>query len=343
MMQQSHWTKSKRVIGIDGGGTKTQIVIGDHHGRLLAAASGDSGNIKSQSWERVLHTLITLITSIMEQTNTTIEQVSCLSLGLGGTIRKEDQLRMTEWLQKSIGLEAPLNIYTDAEIALCAGTWGEETGVVLIAGTGSVAYGRSRSGQVYRSGGWGYLLGDEGSAYDIGRQALIAVCRQADGRGENTLLTEKLLHALQLDEIQQFIAYYYDHANVRKEIASIAELVLQAAEAGDQVAEGIIERGASELAAIVERVYKQMEEEQNFLIPCILSGGLFRNRTYVLYVQKKLSLVVPEAKPKVLKRPPVIGAYLKGLLSNQITISNEIKSTVEKTWDQLINDSIKVT
>ena len=152
-------------------------------------------------------------------------------------------------------------------------------GIALIAGTGSIAFGKSRDDQRARAGGWGYLIGDEGSGYALGRDALRAAVRSADGRGEPTHMLNILLAHWQLQQPSDLVTKIYRHNDgampIRPtQIAALAPLVLVAAEGGDHVAKRIVHQAANDLAETVMAVARQLSFDTTEAVPLSLAGGL---------------------------------------------------------------------
>jgi N-acetylglucosamine kinase-like BadF-type ATPase len=162
-------------------------------------------------------------------------------------------------------------VVNDALVALEAGLPGSP-GVVIIAGTGSIAYGRSRDGRAARAGGWGYLLGDEGSGFWLGRQALRAVVRSADGRGPYTQLTTRVLEHFGVTASHDLVTKIYNGSFEPATIAAIASHVEAAADQGDDVAGQLIEFGARELGLAGVSVCQQLALSHG---PVVLAGGMF--------------------------------------------------------------------
>jgi N-acetylglucosamine kinase-like BadF-type ATPase len=189
-----------------------------------------------------------------------------------------------DWARRA-NLAAQVDVTTDAAILLAAGT-PDNWGIAVVAGTGSIAYGRSPDGRTARAGGWGYLLGDEGSGYALVIAALRAVLCGADGRGPETRLGPSLLDRLGLSQVDGVIPAIYRGNLDRAALASHAPLVLELAEAGDTVASGIVENAVGELAELTAAVGRQLEFGQP-LVPIALSGGVFLGSKY--YRQKFLA------------------------------------------------------
>ena len=176
------------VLGIDVGGTKTVCLLADDDERVIAEGREEGANLQGAgelALEKVLH-------SVMEKTlDGTGVVPSAICLGIAGVDRASDEA-VVRSIMSRIGYKARILVVNDALIALQAGV-GDAAGIVIVSGTGSIAYGRNDAGEASRAGGWGYVLGDEGSGYWIGRLALRAVVRHADGRGRVTSLTPRLL------------------------------------------------------------------------------------------------------------------------------------------------------
>jgi len=193
-----------------------------------------------------------------------------MCLGLAGVGRPEDR----QWVEDFIRAERLAErwkIANDGQLLLWAGT-PEGWGVGVISGTGSIAYGRMPDGREARAGGWGYLMGDEGSGYAIGLAGLQAVAQAADGRGPDTLLTGKLLARWNLRKPWDMVGQVYRTGLGRIEIAALAELVLATAAAGDEVACAIEERAANDLAAQAAAVVRLLELRGP--VPGALGGGV---------------------------------------------------------------------
>jgi len=195
--------------------------------------------------------------------------IDAACLTLAGVAREGDRQRMEALLLNQLA-SVRLHFVHDGWATLAA-AWADCTGIALIAGTGSFAFGRTRSGRSARSGGWGYLLGDEGSAYDVARSALRAVARAADRRGPPTALTAAALDFFGIAAPQQLIERVYDRAMDRRQIAVFAPRVFE--QATDPVAKAIIEQAADELSDLVVGVINQLEPETDER-RVALSGGM---------------------------------------------------------------------
>jgi N-acetylglucosamine kinase-like BadF-type ATPase len=292
------------VIGIDAGGTKTVCQLADDGGRCLVETRGAGANLQAAGElqvEKVLH-------DVMDRA---IEQCGCgmpsaICLGMAG-VDREDDSRVVWGIMRRIGYKARLVIVNDALIALEAGIGGGP-GIVVISGTGSIAYGRNGSGDAARAGGWGYVLGDEGSGYWIGRAAIRAVLRESDRRGEHTLLTPLLLQHFDVRRPQDLLHAVYYRGVKPPEIAALAIYVQQAFAQDDRVAIGILDGTARELVSSTVSVAQRLQlVDQPFTV--LLSGGVFRGLQWLAQeIPRRLSEWTPHATVRQLDREPAEGA-----------------------------------
>jgi N-acetylglucosamine kinase-like BadF-type ATPase len=182
-------------------------------------------------------------------------------------------------LIENLKLAHKVVVDNDAMIALM-GALGDRPGLILIAGTGSIALGRNERGQRVRVGGWGYLLGDEGSGFFIARAALSAVMRAYDGRERETALTEKLVEALGLTDPQEIIPRVYGQQMSHTEMAELAPAVFQAAREADPVATGIVRSAGRELGLMAAAAISKLELTGQVKIGLV--GSLFKSRDLLL-------------------------------------------------------------
>jgi N-acetylmuramic acid 6-phosphate etherase len=235
------------VLGVDGGGTNTVALLarrdtGEVIGRGVAGAS----NIQAVGVETGLRALDECVDRAFLAANLSRTTVASACLGLAGIDRQEGLDVIHGWAARA-ALARTVTVSNDATLLLSAGT-PEGWGLAVIAGTGSIAFVRTPDGAIGRCGGWGYILGDEGSAYQVTVAGLRAACRAVDRCGPPTVLVERFVRRMSLKEPPDLIPAVYRGPWDRAAIAGMAPLVLDAAAAGDAVARGIVEREAAELA-----------------------------------------------------------------------------------------------
>lgn len=298
------------VLGIDAGGTKTVALLADANGVVLGEGRAGGANLQAHGElevEKVLHHVIDLA---LEGHGAT---PAAVCLGLAGVDRDGDGAVIRS-IMRRLGFRERTLIVNDALIALVAGVplqQGRATvsqGVVLISGTGSIAYGVNSRGQAARAGGWGTSLGDEGSGYWIGRRALKAVARDADGRGPRTRLTPLVLAHFSLSRPEQLVSEIYDDAKGKPAIASLGQTVEQARAEGDVVATEIMRKAADELALAAASVVARLEMRGE-QFPILLSGGMIRGAQWLAAeVTTRLAEVAPRSSVIALDREPAMGA-----------------------------------
>ncbi len=261
------------VIGVDGGGTKTLALLADLNGNVLARGLSGPSNYNAVGFEKACSHLEEAISRAQENAP---GELSALCLGLAGVGRSEDIERFQTWAQKKFP-QTVVKVVGDAEILLAAG---EATGaaIALVCGTGSIVCGRAPTGELIRAGGWGYLFGDEGSGYSIGAAALQAVMQSYDGRGPSTALTDLILQKRGLETPPDLVRSVYGAESPRLEVASLSELVEQAAGQSDAVAMSILEQAAEALVKAVAAVHAKLGA---VAFPLIISGGTILNGEYL--------------------------------------------------------------
>lgn len=321
--------RSRRFLAVDGGGTKTVLLVGDDKGRVLSVSGGASTNLKSRRWEEVRTELSALIRDGLERSASSPEQVAGIALGLAGSDRPEDKRRVKEHLAAELPSHAEIAVYNDAVTALAAGTFGEK-GMVLISGTGSICCGFDpATGKYVRAGGWGYLFGDEGSGFDLGKKALQAVMKAFDGRAESTLLTNKILARFGLERPDQLITAIYEEENARSTIASLAPVLFEAVREGDEQARRIAEEAARDLASLAASVFAELASDAAGL-PLIVSGGVFREPYFLRLFEEQQQIRAPGLAVRPLDVAPVAGSYYMAVKQAGIVVSPDMIERVRQ-------------
>lgn len=296
-------------IGVDGGGTGTSGVMVDGHGRLLAQARVGPLNVQRTRPATLEGRLRLLTRELFGRARATPRKAAVIYLGLAGAGRDTDALPVQEQVER-LGLAEQVVVTSDGRIAL-EGAFAGGPGVMVSAGTGSVAFGKDPQGRVARSGGWGYLLGDEGSAFDIARRALAASLEAFDGRGPATLLGARINARLGLTQIDDVIPRVYRGRVHPEAVAGLADLVFRAAQEGDQVASGIILAAGRGLGALALSVCRRLDMSGPACL-CLV-GGLSVRSADLLPAMKA---VLREVSPLTVQQPcltPVQGAALCAL------------------------------
>ena len=253
------------ILGVDGGGTKTVALLGDLDGNVLSRGMSGSSNIHAVGFDAACLALESAIHMARKDHS---GEIAAMCLGLAGAGRKEDIEQFQNWVVHKFP-KTIVRVVSDAEILLMAAV-PSGPALALICGTGSIVYGRTVTGELIRAGGWGYLFGDEGSGFAIGVAALRAVMQAYDGRGSETLLSELVLERFGLRTPPDLVRSIYGAESPRLALASLADLVEQAADQSDPVAMPILDQSAQELARIVAAIYPKLGKSP---VPLIITGG----------------------------------------------------------------------
>ncbi len=296
-------------LGIDGGGTRTRAVVAGPD--LMPRGRGASGpaNAASTPLPRVLESIVEAAEDALTAAGVGIASVTAIACGIAGVEGTATRERLTEGLSKAFGKGRVL-VTSDARVALAGASAGhlDEAGIVIIAGTGAIAFGQNGEGLEERAGGWGSLIGDEGSGYWIARLGLSAVLRDADGRGPRTLMRDALFGSEETRSPLALIQKVYRSGWGPGDIAAYFPLVLDAARKGDEIALGILRSAGQELALAAATVARKLG-----LSTCQVSvatvGGVFSAGELVLSpLREALAKGLPKAVLGPPAHPPEIGA-----------------------------------
>ena len=306
------------VIGMDGGGTKTAAIIADLHGNILAQHVAGPSNFQIIGVEKAARTIFLLVRECCKSVGVSPDKIRAMTIGLTGAGRPNDQKRMADGLRKvALSKKTALRnvrIESDARIAL-EGAFKGGAGIILIAGTGSIAFGKDEKGNVHRVGGWGRILGDEGSGFFMGRYALTAVCRDLDGRSAPTALTKMIAKNFSMKSATDIITAVYKNSF---DIATVAPLVLNAAEKNDAVSLEIVQLASSELTehirALIEKLQPLSPKNVRKNVPLSFVGGLIANDTLLSRILRdQISQSLPHVNIIPPMSPPVYGAVVMAL------------------------------
>ena len=292
------------IIGIDGGGTKTVGLLTTTDGEDLAKITVGPSNyhvVGIETTHQVLNQIIQSLTSRIDCTNNNL--VICIGMaGLG----REDDKKIINEICDELKITSQRILTHDAHIALVGGI-GKPEGIIVISGTGSIVYGIDSHGNEIRAGGWGYLIGDEGSGYDIAIKGLQAVAKASDNRQPATILTELYLTQLNIQDPIQLIRWV--HAAERDEIAKLSDVVFKAVNNGDRTAIRIIDSATDELLSAVESVIRHATFKDSINI--VLSGGnLIHQLVFADNLKNKIIENSDNINVMMPKYDPVEGAIL---------------------------------
>ncbi len=267
----------KYLIGIDGGGTKTDCAVADLSGKIIQQSTGKPSNFMVIGVEEAIENIFALIEENLFALEGDFADVKQIVIGTAGAGRDEDAVLLEKGFKDYADQEGihfkGVKVLSDAHIAL-EGAFPASAGCILIAGTGSILFGKDESGTIHRIGGFGRLIGDEGSGYSIGRKALNAVSKASDGRGEETLISELLDAKMNSGTSKNIINKVY---NEKLDVASVAKIVIEAAAEGDPIAEDILDEEADELVLHIRSLINKIDID-NFKVA--FSGSLIDNKNF---------------------------------------------------------------
>ncbi len=272
--QQSHTMQTNDlVLGIDGGGTKVLAWLAGKEGdpAPVGVGLGGPGNFQAVGVQTALANLDAAVDAAFADAGVEPGPVAAAVLGLAGSSREANRKILVDWAAGR-QLAQRFRAVSDALPIIAAGS-PDGWGLGLISGTGSFCFGQTADGRSARSGGWGYLFGDEGSAYAMAVAGLRAAVKAVDGRGPQTLLLEDFLKHLDLAVPDDLVLCVYGRAGDRAKIAALAQVVTEAAAGGDTVARQIVDEAAGELAVMVEAVARNLELDKA-TFPLALTGGV---------------------------------------------------------------------
>ena len=289
---------SPLVVGIDAGGSKTRAFAVDREGAVVGRGAGGGANLLSSP--DPAGSIAAALTESLGSAKPEAVVLSC-----SGGDRPADREKGRAILTQLVGPAVRIEVTHDAIAALYAGN-PAGCGVVLISGTGSIAFGRNDEGDERRAGGWGYLIGDEGSAVWLGLEGLRAAAHHADGRGAGTTITAHVLRELGVRSFMEVIPELYGRPHPAPAILASVRAVGRAAAESDAIAVSIVQRGAHSLARAASVVAAELRLEDG---PVYLAGGAFESLPSLgRAVRGELLRMLPRATVEPVSEEPAMGA-----------------------------------
>jgi glucosamine kinase len=287
------------VAGIDGGGSKTRVILADMNGDQLADVVGAGSAMRPGGGDHSAGVIGGLVRQAMSEAGMEDERPRVLVAGVAGVGRTSENRALAAALE-DLEIAEEVIVQGDGEIAL-TDAFGNGPGIILISGTGSIAYGRGPNRTLARCGGWGPAFGDEGSGAWIGRRALGIVASAADGREPETALTGAVLTAAQVNEPTELIPWGI--AATPRELAALAPVVFNVASAGDARANALVGLAVEELVLHIRALALKLFGDDRAAIPIAFSGGLLHKGSFI---RKKLEQRLKSAVPGGQVRPAEI-------------------------------------
>lgn len=294
-------------IGINGGGTKTDYIVTDSVLNTIFSSSAPACNLKKAGIDVSLTLLDDIISKILANAKIKSKDISGICAGFAGAGRSSDaenlKIKFHELLIKKYQLNIPVVITTDIAITL-EGAFNGEEGAVLISGTGSIIYAKDKKDIFYRAGGFGRIIGDEGSGYSIGRKGLAAAAKYFDSRGKENRLIKFLKEDFNVGTSEELIKKVYEE---NLEPSEFAPSVIKGAEENDETCRKIIEEETEELLLHIKAVKNYFKDK----IKLSFSGGVIAADNYFSRLLKeKIALRFPNVEIVTPQYQPEMGAVL---------------------------------
>jgi glucosamine kinase len=281
------------VVGVDGGGSRTRALVADDQGREIVTVEGEGSAVRPGEAERSADIIAGVVRDALAASDMTHVTPKVLCVGVAGVGREAERDQLWQALM-SREVADEIVVHADATVAL-DDAFGDGPGILVIAGTGSVGFGRGPTGAFARCGGWGPAFGDEGSGAWIGRRALSIVAAATDGREPETSLTGAILTAAQVNHVEELIGWAA-HATPAT-LATLAPVVMSVADSGDLRANALLSLAVEELALHVRTLARALFVDERATCPVAFSGGLLsRGRTLRKRLVHRLKSAAPGAQ-----------------------------------------------
>jgi glucosamine kinase len=307
-------------LGVDGGGTKTQIALMNEAGRVTCEGFAGPSNPLRVGIETAVTNILKAINEACDRDGVSRGDIAAATLGLAGVRRADLKRSVRESFIKRIGIRR-VEVVTDAEIALYATTQGKP-GLVVIAGTGSVCLGKNEKGEMAISGGWGPLAGDEGGGVGIAQQALHTIAKASDGRGDPTMLSQRASEYFRASGPENLIVAIYSPQVDNSRIAGFARLVVETALDGDKIAMQILKDAGYELGLAACAVIEKLGlRDAKVPIGCV--GSVFQAGE--LLTNPMIAKVRECATKAFLTKPAMPPAHAAARMSYQTSQNGRVK------------------
>jgi N-acetylglucosamine kinase-like BadF-type ATPase len=320
--------REKVYIGVDGGGTSTVAIAMTESGKVLGRIVGEQTNYNTSDMDTAKTNLKGTIDKLMDEYG--IDDYECLSIGMS-SLDYEPTKDFVESFVDGIFPSEKVVMHSDVYMALMGMTLGEP-GIMIVSGTGSIGIATDQQGEVHVVGGWGYLLGDEGSGYDIALQGIDAALKSFEGLGETTILEERVLDFFGVDTHRKLIDVFYNPLISTSKLASFGKEVIEVADEGDEVATSIVNKAIKSLVNytfnLIEKVgsgdcivgmYGSVLQKNSYI------SSSFKDQVYTMYPNIRIGF--PELEPEA-------GAALYAMKKRGYSLNKKIIDTIKNTIEK---------
>ncbi len=314
----------KLFLGVDGGGTKTTAVVFDGDGKFVAKSVGESINYYSNGLYTARANMKKIIDDLALKTGTAIYEAAVIGMSaLNDRATDEELSAFADGIIEADAILMDSDLYIALEALCCEGECG-----VVVSGTGSMVVRRKDNGEIRHSGGWGHILGDEGSGYCIGLEGIKSAIRAVEGYGEKTDLTNEVLSFFKIDNIYNLIDIFYTQGVPRQKIAAFAINVRIAAQHGDKVAYDILKTQAAELAKTAYSQFRKLADGAKIG----LWGGMFENCELYRYMFDAALTENKALDVKLLDFTPEVGAIISAYKLKSNVINDSVLENLKNTY-----------
>ncbi len=297
------------VLGVDSGGTKTKSIIVNSELKLLGIGIGGAGNYQSIGIDKAKNNIGESIEKALSEAGIKSDDLDVGGFGIAGLDTEKDYNKIWEFLDEMKIVEDKY-LVNDVVISHYGCLRGKP-GVTIVAGTGSISYGVNKEGEETRVGGWGWLIGDEGSGFYLARRGLQEATRAYDGRSEETILEKLAINHFDLSEFEDLFQKVYEEFNQPADISSFAEKVIEGASKGDETSIEIVEDACEELFLYAKTIKQKLGLKDPLNLG--LMGGLFSSDLVVNKIKNRIKRDYPNAKIMKPVDNPVVGAVALAL------------------------------
>jgi N-acetylglucosamine kinase-like BadF-type ATPase len=304
-----------KLLSVDGGGTKTLAVLVNEDGTILGKGKAGASNYQVVGAEAAKEALVEAILAAFLDAGG-LMAVEKAVFALAGIDTAKDEKAVAGVVQHAVNelsIEIGSLVVENDCLSALLGATQNKAGILLIAGTGSIVYAHDGNKRIVRSGGWGHRVGDEGSGYWIGKQAIQSVLKMQDGRGEETILSRRVLDKFSFDKIEDLYNWTYSDSYSVDDVGALAAVVDEAYQLGDAVSIRILDHAVNELILLLKTAIVKVGIEQDDF-ELILQGGVFHHNAYIKdQVSERIQQIAPNVKIITSIEEPICYIIKRGL------------------------------